>query len=632
MAQETSTPLLELETETETESQDTTAETTSAVVDTGRRIDVSGIAVKAVKTLRREHRVGPPVIKKNKRYIRPEPMHNVETNGKTEKKFIVETKDATVSLADKNHKTVFSKIDSDDKVPNKKANVGHSSNGVNGTKVASSAGVTVEWQLPMVKPEPKEWDDSGDFGAMLDEEAPMKKLDIEVGSRVKGRLIYMSKETAFFALSLKHEGIMPMAELKDKNDQPTVKIGDVISVYVVAIDDAIHLSKKISKLGADLSTLEEAKNNNIPIEGKIVAVNSGGVEVEMAGIKAFCPIGQVDIHFVEDPSTLVGQTLAFLVKQISGNGRNVVLNRRALLEKERKESAKERLANLEVGQQVTGKIVRLADFGAFVDLNGIDGLIPLSELGFGHNTRVDERVSIGDLVTVEVMRIEPDPKREGQMRISLSLKAAMPDPFETYGQYLVAGASLEGKVARLETFGAFIELFDGVDGLIHISELSEQRVRHPSEVLNIGDPVTVRVLDVDMPKRRISLSLRENVQRQAQNGASTSTTKRGDKLDGVVERVERYGIFLKLSNGQTALLPGSESGSPRGADLNKPFPIGTTVPVMVIEVDDRSRIRVSKIAREKAEEQALVQSYSGRKGQQASLGTFADLLKAKVNS
>ena len=490
--------------------------------------------------------------------------------------------------------------------------------------------MTIEWQMPAVKPEPKEWDDSGDFGAMLDEEAPVKKLDIEVGSRVKGRLIYMSKETAFFALSLKHEGIMPMAELKGKNDEVTVKIGDVVSVYVVAIDDAIHLSKKISKLGADLSSLEEAKNNNIPIEGKIVAVNSGGVEVEMAGIKAFCPIGQVDIHFVEDPSTLVGHTLAFLVKQISGNGRNVVLNRRSLLEKERKESAKERLASLEVGQQVTGKIVRLADFGAFVDLNGIDGLIPLSELGFGHNTRVEDRVSVGDLVTVEVMRIEPDPKREGQMRISLSLKAAMPDPFDTYGQYLVAGASLEGKVARLETFGAFIELFDGIDGLIHISELSEQRVRHPSEVLNVGDPVTVRVLDVDMPKRRISLSLRENVQRQTQNGTSATTTKRGDKLDGVVERVERYGIFLKLSNGQTALLPGSESGSPRGADLNKPFPIGTTVPVMVIEVDDRSRIRVSKIAREKAEEQALVQSYSGRKGQQASLGTFADLLKAKI--
>lgn len=588
MSQAIVTTSPELETDTKTESTET-ENIAKGAVDTGRRIDVSAVQPETAKTVRRHHRGRSAGSDKNKQHA-PRPVVKIVVT------------EAAVSLKE---------------APEHEAHL------VAASEPSPKTIVTM-------RPEAKLWDDTGDFAAMLEEEAPIKKLDVEVGSRVRARLIYMSKDTAFFTLGPKHEGAMPMAELRDGAGNATVKIGDTVDAYVVNINETIHLSKKVGRFAADLSMIEEAKAKKIPIEGKIVSVNSGGAQVSLAGAKAFCPMGQMDLNFVEDPASLVGKTFAFLVMQVAG-GRNILLSRRALLERERLEKAKERLQTLKVGDRVTGSVVRTADFGAFVDLSGIEGLIPLSELGFGHGVKVEDRVKVGDLVTVDVMRIEPDPKRQGQMRISLSLKAALPDPFETYGQYLVAGTSLEGKVARLEAFGAFVSLFDGIDGMIHISELSEQRVRHPSEVLKIGDPITVRILDADFDKRRISLSLRENVERTGKV-ISASTLKRGDKVDGVVERVERYGAFVKLGSGQTALLPASESGQPQGTDLGKPLSIGTSIPLMVIDIDDRSRIRVSKIARERAEEQALVKSFAAKTGSNRGFGTLGDLFKAKSHN
>jgi small subunit ribosomal protein S1 len=593
MSQEPVAVSPELKTDIKVESSEAVSRP-DGVVDTGRRVDVSAVRPEGAKTLRRHHRGRPGGGDKNKqRGFKPaDPVkHELRGNGAIDVKSKNDVKGAYVKKLD--------------------ASVEPAAKG-----------------MVSLRPELKVWDDTGDFAAMLDEEAPIKRLDVEVGSRVRARLIYMSKDTGFFALGPKHEGVMPMAELRDDAGNSTVKIGDTVDAYVVNINETIHLSKKVGRFAADLGMIEEAKAKKIPIEGKIISINTGGAQVSLVGVKAFCPMGQMDLNFVENPTSLIGKTFSFLVTQVAG-GRNILLSRRAFLERERAEKARERLQTLKVGDRVTGSVARTADFGAFVDLSGIEGLIPASELGFGHGVKVEDRVKVGDVVTVDVMRIEADPKRQGQMRISLSLKAALPDPFETYGQYLVAGTSLEGKVARLEAFGAFVSLFDGIDGMIHISELSEQRVRHPSEVLKIGDPITVRILNVDFDKRRISLSLRENVERAGQIGGA-SMLKRGDKVEGVVERVERYGVFVKLGSGHTALLPASESGYPHGIDLGKPFSIGTSVPLMVIDIDDRSRVRVSKIAREKAEEQALVKSFTAKTGSHRGFGTLGDLFRAKI--
>lgn len=487
----------------------------------------------------------------------------------------------------------------------------------------------------VVRPEAKEWDESGDFASMLDDAGPIARMEINVGDRVRSRLIHVAGETAFFSLGSRYEGSMPLAELRRESGDYMCVVGDEIDAYVIGLTNGILLSTKVGKHMADLGMLEEAKNSGLPVEGTITGVNTGGYDVSIANTRAFCPLGQIDVEFIEDPKTLIGRSMTFLVTKIAEGGRNIVLNRRKLIEGERKRKLDERLKTLSVGDRVSGRVSRLADFGAFVDLDGVDGLIPNSELGFSRVLSAADRVQVGDVVTVEVLRIEPDKKREGQMRIALSLKAAMPDPFESHRDQIVAGQTLEGKVARLETFGAFIELFDGVDGLIHISELSEQRVRHPSEVLTIGNPVTVRVLDVDFEKRRVSLSLRENVQREKETHSDKprpAALARGTMAEGVVERIERYGVFLKLSNGQTALLPSSETGTPRGSDLSKSYELGSTHQVMVIEVDDRGRLRVSKVAREKADERADFEHFSQKFGKSSKgLGTLGDLLSKKLN-
>ena len=495
-----------------------------------------------------------------------------------------------------------------------------------------------ENRLHVVRPEAKEWDESGDFASMLDAQDPIERLEINVGDRVRSRLNHVSSDTAFFLVGARHEGSMPLTELRRDSGEYMCQVGDEIDAYVVSLKDGIVLSMKVGKNMADLDMLGEAKASALPVEGTITGVNAGGYDIAIAGTRAFCPLGQIDIEYIEDPKSLIGRSFSFLVAKITEGGRNIVLNRRKLLEDEKKRKLGERLKTLNVGDRVQGKVTRLADFGAFVDLEGAEGLIPMSELGFSRVQSASERVSVGDLVTVDVLRIEPDKKREGQMRISLSLKAAMPDPFETHRDEIVSGQTLEGKVARLETFGAFVELFDGVDGLIHISELSEQRVRHPSEVLKIGDPLTVRVIDVDYDKKRISLSLRENVQRQTEaehkdRPAKAPSMARGTMAEGVVERIERYGVFLKLSNGQTALLPSSETGTPRGTDLSKFYELGSSHQVMVIEVDERGRVRVSKVAREKADERADYQAFSQKFNAKGSkgFGTLGDLLAKKMN-
>lgn len=486
----------------------------------------------------------------------------------------------------------------------------------------------------VVRPEPKEWDDTGDFASMLDASAPIAKMEVNVGDRVRARLIHVAGETAFFSFG-RYEGSMPLAELRRESGEYICQVGDELDVYAIALTNGIMLSLKMGKHMADLGMLEEAKNSGIPVEGTVSSVNAGGYDIAIAGARGFCPLGQIDIDFIEDPKSLIGKNLTFLVAKLSEGGRNIVLNRRKLLERERKQRMQERLKTLQVGDRVQGKVARLAEFGAFIDIDGVDGLVPNSELGFSRVNSASDRVKVGDIVQVEVMKIEPDAKREGQMRIGLSLKAAMPDPFEVHRDEIIPGQTLEGRVARLETFGAFIELFDGIDGLIHISELSEQRVRHPSEVLTIGNPVTVRVLDIDFEKRRVSLSLRENVQREKAHEKSDAIKPRGPSMargtliEGVVERIERYGVFLKLANGQTALLPSSETGTPRGADLSKFYEMGATLPVMVIDVDDRGRVRVSKMAREQADERAVYETFSQKQKGSGGFGTLGDLLNKK---
>lgn len=330
------------------------------------------------------------------------------------------------------------------------------------------------------------WNENSEFAALFNASSEVPKLRIKLGDKLRGKIIHISKDTAFLALDAKNEAMIPVSELTNP------EVGQMVEGTVESMDDQIWLTTKGRKTAGPSGTL---------VEGKVVSVNAGGVEVEIGDQKGFCPISQLDLNYIEDANKFLGKTLSFMITQSAG--KQITLNRKVLLQKEKSERTRELLATLQIGERVEVPVSKIADFGVFVDLGGgVEGLIPQSELGFG-------KVAVGDKLVAQIMKIEPDPKRHGQMRISLSLKAALPNPFELYGAQLVTGAQIDGTVARLETYGAFVSLFPGLDGLIHISELSTKRIKHPDEVVKIGDKVTVRILEADPVTKRVSLSLRE---------------------------------------------------------------------------------------------------------------------------
>jgi small subunit ribosomal protein S1 len=447
-------------------------------------------------------------------------------------------------------------------------------------------------------------------------------------------------------VSKTQEAHAPTAEFLDEEGNLKIKPGDKITAFVTALSEGIVLSTRLAKDQIDVGMLEAAREAQIPVQGTVAAVNKGGAEITLAGAaRGFCPLAQLDINYVEDPAQFVGKTFDFLVREVRENGKNVVLSRRSLLEKQRKEKGDKLLATLEVGAVVDGVVTRIQPFGAFVDLGGVDGLVPVFELSFSHVKDPSDVVTLGQTVRVEVKRIEEDPKRQGQMRISLSLKSTLADPFVEHAAELHRGQVLEGTVKKLESFGAFVELFPGVQGLVHVSQIADRRIAHPREVLKVDEVVRVIVVDFDPSTRRVSLTMREGSdallsddQKHDKREAHRTRTGRGASVQGVVDRIESYGVFVKLDpvDGKdlgSALMPASETGTPRGTDLRKALPLGTRVEALVIEVDERGRLKISRTAREQAEERALVAQYntSNQKGGGGGgLGTFADLLKAKL--
>jgi len=466
-----------------------------------------------------------------------------------------------------------------------------------------------------------------DFAALLEEYGSQKAVRLSVGDQVEGKVIHITDTNVFVEISNAQEGVLPREELLDDQGELTLQVGDSVRAFVVNLRDGIELSRRVGREQINVELLENACRAGVPVEGTVSGFNKGGLEVAVGGTRGFCPMGQVDIEFVEDPSQWVGKTLSFQVREVKEGGRNVVLSRRALLEAERREAAAQLLATLEEGQEVHGKVTRLAKFGAFVDLGGIDGLIPISELSHGRVEDVADVVAEGQSVTVRVLKIEDDPKRKGEKRIGLSLRAANPHPLDVHGDALGEGTIHAGRVVRIEAFGAFVELFPGVEGLAHISELADRRIGHPREVVSLGDSVQAKVLSVDRERQRISLSLRA-----AAGGGEQPTWSVGDAAEATVDRVERYGLFVVLEGGGQALLPAVHSGTPRGTDLARAFPPGTKIAVEVIEIDERGRIKVSKTAREERQERADIEAYQkSGSGSGSGFGTtFGDLMRKKL--
>jgi small subunit ribosomal protein S1 len=360
-------------------------------------------------------------------------------------------------------------------------------------------------------------------------------IDFKDGDIVEGDVVVIDKDEVLVDIGYKSEGLIPSNELsirKGVDPQEIVELGQHIEALVLQKEDAdgrLILSAKRAAFEKAWQRIEEAHQDQRTVEGPVIEVVKGGLIIDI-GLRGFLPASLVDIRRVRNLDSFMAQRLECKVIELNRSRNNVVLSRRAVLEEERKEERHRILTTLQEGDIVTGTISNLVDFGAFVDLEGIDGLIHISELSWNHVDHPSEVVEVGEEVQVKVLEVDRD--RE---RISLGLKQTRKDPWQEIVERVNIGETIKGRVTKLVSFGAFVEVAEGVEGLIHISELADHHVETPDEIVRSGDEVEARIIDVDAKRRRLSLSLRpkkeEREERSEQQDDRSDRAEREDRED-----------------------------------------------------------------------------------------------------
>jgi small subunit ribosomal protein S1 len=354
---------------------------------------------------------------------------------------------------------------------------------------------------------------------------------INEGEVVSGTVVRVDKDEVLVDIGYKSEGVIPVSELsirRSVDPSSEVQLGDEIDALVLTKEDTegrLILSKKRARFEMAWKKIERAAESGEPVEGTVIEVVKGGLILDL-GVRGFLPASLVDIRRVQDLDDFLGKTLRSKVIELNRSRNNVVLSRRAVIEEERKEMRQAILDRLSPGDVVTGTISNIVDFGAFVDLDGIDGLIHISELSWSHVNHPSELLEIGQEVSVKVLDIDRD-----RQRISLGLKQTQTDPWQQVVDTHDQGDVIEGKVTKVVTFGAFVEILPGVEGLVHISELAQHHVENPREIVSQGDVVKAKIIEMDAERRRLSLSLK-----RVEDGDDGPTTASAESL-GLSEEV-----------------------------------------------------------------------------------------------
>lgn len=419
------------------------------------------------------------------------------------------------------------------------------------------------------------------FASMLENSETVSRK-LKPGDKVTGEIISVNGENAFVNIGEKEDGVIEVRDLADENGNLAVKPGDTIEAYVLRISsEGARLSRSVN--GAGVYLIEEAKEAGVPVEGRVKSVRKGGYDIELMGKTAFCPGSQMEYVKPEEAEGLVGKSMKFLIMRVENRGRNIVVSRRALIERERKENLEKVTANMNAGDFVDATITRLANFGAFAEIApGVEGMIHLSELSWSRVESPEEAVSVGEKVKVKILKMDKDDK--GRLKISLSRKMAIDDPWDSVSEHFKEGDVIEGVTRRLTPFGAFIELKPGVEGLAHVSELSwEKRIRHPEEILKPGEKVAVKIKNIAPGEKKIALSVKD-----AQGDPwldAKDTLKEGAIIRGKVEARGPHGLFIEVGPGVTGLMPASViKGAVDAASLNK-LAAGDEVEARVSKVD-----------------------------------------------
>ncbi len=413
-----------------------------------------------------------------------------------------------------------------------------------------------------------------DFATLF--ETSMKELN--VGDVVTGTIVQLTDDMAVVDVGYKSEGVIPLHEFKDEKGQVSIQVGDEVDVLFERRENENGLIS-LSKEKADRQKVWNALEEGAVVEGKIIGRIKGGLTIDI-GVHAFLPGSQVDLRPVRNLEKLIGSTFNFKIIKLNKRRGNIVLSRRVLLEEERETLRSSTLETLAEGQVVEGIVKNLTDYGAFIDLGGIDGLLHITDMSWGRVNHPSDVLTVGDKVEVKVLKY--DRERE---RVSLGLKQIAPDPWlEVEGKYPV-GERVMGKVVSLTDYGAFIELEDGVEGLIHVSEMSwTKRIKHPNKVLTVGDEVETLVLALDIPNRRISLGLKQ----VEPNPWEVIGEKfpAGTIIEGQVKNITDFGIFVGVDEGIDGLVHISDlSWTKRVKHPSELFKKGDTVKAAVLNID-----------------------------------------------
>lgn len=430
------------------------------------------------------------------------------------------------------------------------------------------------------------------FAEMLAEherdEAPQSRLS--PGQRVSVRIVAITGDTVFVSTGSKVDGIVDREEMELDGELP-YHVGDMVDLYVVTVSPQEVKLSRILRGPGSIAALEEAREAGLPVEGRVTGRVKGGYAVAIMKRHAFCPSSQIDVRPPDDPEAPVGKTFPFLITRLEKGGRNIVVSRRVILEREQAENRKALLSEIREGDVREAVVSRLAPFGAFVELApGVEGLAHLSELSWTRVALADEAVSVGDMVRVKVLSIVQDEKGG---RISLSIKQVTEDPWKDVAARLSVGDVMRGKVVRNAPFGAFVEVLPGVAGLVHLSELSyEKRVIKADEVVTPGDMVSVKIKEIDADKRRISLSLRDAAGNPWDTVADTFAVDA--EVTGTVEKRAAFGLFITLAPGITGLMPNAAINSSASRKSLERLGAGEAVNVRIKELDTANR-RISLV-------------------------------------
>ncbi len=473
-------------------------------------------------------------------------------------------------------------------------------------------------------------DPEEDFAAMF--EASLQARRLEKGEIVEGRIVSLGPEVALVDVGGKGEAVIAIDELKNADGEIEVALGDYIQAMVVSTTGGLTLSRRLAGAAASDRQFEDAFHSGLPVEGKVEREVKGGYEVRIGRQRAFCPISQIDVRGA-DASAHEGNVYQFRIIEYKEGGSNIVVSRRALLEEEQRANAAEVRDKIVPGAVMTGRVTSVREFGAFVDLGaGVQGLLHVSEMSWSRVSAPAEIVKAGEEITVKVLRVDED-----KQKISLGLKQLSADPWSRARDVYEVGQLRPGRVTRVAEFGAFVELEPGIEGLAHASSFAPTgRSGGWSAQVAPGMTGTFEILSIDLEQKRIGVALvQEGLARpeQAATGARPGIAP-GARLTGKVERHEKFGVFVFLAPGRTGLIPLSETGVAKEGDVQRAFPVGADVEVIVLEVDPSGRrIRLSAKAVMEAREAEEVREWAERKAPPAEgFGTLADKLRSAFKS